>query len=114
VNIQFKVRNTQSSGAGSITVKATEFTPTTGPKIASGSMTYSCSAPSVGAACSGTQTLSTTSTTPVVTFPASACTGAGCPGTSPQSVQVLFTLANSTQYKTGTYSAGLTFTISAT
>jgi hypothetical protein len=68
----------------------------------------------LGTACSGTQTLSTTSTTPVVTFPASACTGAGCPGTSPQSVQVHFTLVNSTQYKTGTYSAGLTFTISAT
>jgi hypothetical protein len=77
-------------------------------------VTYVCSAPSIGTACSGTQTLSTTTTTPVITFAASSCTGTGCPGTTPQSVQVRFTLANSSQYKTGTYSATLTFTVSAT
>lgn len=112
VLIQFYVRNTQGSGTGSITVKATEFSPAAGPLIAN--VTYICSAPSVGVACPGTQTLSTGLTTPIVTFPASACTGAGCTGTTPQTVQLLFNLANSSQYKTGTYSATLTFTVSAT
>ena len=114
VSIQSYIRNSQVSGGGSITVKAAEFTPTTGPKIASGNVTYVCSAASVGTACSGTQTLSTTATTPVVTFGPASCTGTGCTGTSPQSVRLLFTLANSSQYKTGTYSATLTFTVSAT
>lgn len=113
-SIQFDIRNTQASGGGSITLKAAEFTPTTGPKIASGNLTYVCNAASLGTPCSGTQTLSTTTATPVVTFPASSCTGAGCTGTSPQSVQVLFTLTDSSQYKTATYSATLTFTVSAT
>lgn len=113
-SIQFNIRNTQASGGGSITLKATEFSPTTGPKIASGNLTYVCSAATVGTACSGTQTLSITTTTPVVNFAASSCTGTGCTGTNPQTVQLLFTLANSSQYKTGTYSATLTFTVSAT
>jgi len=62
---KYSVLYTQQSGlrGGSITVKAAEFTPTTGPKIASGNVTYVCSAASVGTACSGTQTLSTTATT---------------------------------------------------
>jgi hypothetical protein len=114
VGIQFKVRNTQGSGTGSITVKSTEFSPLNGPMIASGNVTYLCSAPTVGV-CSGAQTLSTTSATPIVTFPASTCTGTGCgTGATLPTVQVLFTLANSAQYKTGTYTATLTFTISAT
>lgn len=113
--VQFKIRNTASTGTGSITVQATEFSPLTGPRIANGNLTYNCGAASIGTSCSGTQTLSTTSTTAVVTsIPGSTCTGSGCPGTSPQSVQLSFKLANNPQYKTGTYSATLTFTISAT
>lgn len=116
VTLRFKIRNTQSSGSGSVTVQATsEFAPGNGPRSANGDFTYTCSAASVGSACVGTQTVSTTTTTAVVTaIPAGTCTGTGCGGSNPQSVQLNFTLANRPQFKTGTYSATLTFTISAT
>jgi len=122
LTIQYDARTTQSTGGGSITVKATaDFTPTGGPSIATPPSTgdalqYTCSGPTLGTSCSGTQTVSTSAATNVVTLSASECTGGGgsCSSTSPNTVTLSFTLTDDPQYKTGSYSATLTFTISAT
>jgi hypothetical protein len=121
LSIQYRARTTQSTGGGSITVKGTaDFTPAGGPSIASPPSTgdalqYTCSGATLGTACSGTQTVSTTTSTSVVTLSASECTGGGgsCSSTSPNTVTLSFTLTNDPKYNTGSYSATLTFTISA-
>jgi len=116
LNVSYMVRTTQTTGSGSLTLRATaDFSPAGGPSISGGQLTYTCSAASLGAACSGTQTTSTASQTNVVTLGASFCTGGGgsCSSASPNTVQSTFTLSNNPAFKTGTYSATLTFTISA-
>jgi hypothetical protein len=54
--------------------------------------------------------------TPVVTILTSSCTGGGgsCSASNPNTVSVNLTLADPPSYQTGTYSANVTFTISAT
>src|SRR5258708_7475845 len=48
--VSFRVRTTPA-GNGSITVQATgDFSPTGGPTIASGNLTYTCRAPTLGSA----------------------------------------------------------------
>ena len=123
LSVQYRERTTQSTGAGTITVEATaDFTPANGPSIhtppsTGDALTYTCSGATLGTNCSGTQTVSTTAATNVVTFSASECTGGGgsCSSTSPNTVTVNFTLTDDPKYKTvtGSYSATLTFTISA-
>jgi hypothetical protein len=116
VPVNYQVRTTPVGG-GAITLQVTsDFTPSGGPSAASGALTYVCSGANLGTACSGTQTASTTSQTPVLTVPASACTGGGgaCSGQNPNSVSLTFTLIDSPVYSTGAYSANVTFTISAT
>ena len=121
LSVQYRERTTQSTGGGSITVKATaDFTPTGGPSMASppstgDALTYTCSGATLGTNCSGTQTVSTSTATTVVTFSASECTGGGgsCSSFSPNTVTVNFTLTDDPKYHTGSYSATLTFTISA-
>jgi len=122
LSVQYRARTTQSTGSGSITVKATaDFAPTGGPSIATPPSTgdavqYTCSGATLGTSCSGTQTMSTSIATNVVTLSASECTGGGgsCSSASPNTVTLNFTLTNDPEYKAGTYSATLTFTISAT
>jgi hypothetical protein len=123
LSIQYDARTTQSTGGGSITVQATaDFTPTGGPSIASppstgDALTYTCSGATLGTNCSGSQKVSTTTATNVVTFSASECTGGGgsCSSSSPNTVTVNFTLTDDPKYNTGSnYSATLKFTISAT
>ena len=114
--VSYRARTTAATGSGSLTMRATaDFSPAGGPSIAGGQLTYTCSAASLGVACSGTQTASTASQTSVVTLGASLCTGGGgsCSAANPNTVQSTFTLSNNPAYKTGTYSATLTFTISA-
>ncbi len=114
--VSYRIRSTPTGG-GSITVQATsEFSPAGGPSVSSGALTYTCSGASLGTGCSGTQTVSRTAQTQVLSVPASACTGGGgaCSATDPNSVSVNFFLSNDPQFKTGTFSAALTFTISAT
>src|SRR5436189_6273595 len=75
--VNFRVRTTPG-GSGSITVQGTSnFTPAGGPLISAGNLTYTCSGATLGTACAGTQTISLGSATPVLTIPASACTGGG-------------------------------------
>jgi hypothetical protein len=116
VPVNYQVRTTPVGG-GTITLQVTgDFTPAGGPAAASGALTYVCSGANLGTACSGTQTASTTVQTPILTVPASSCTGGGgaCSGQNPNSMSVTFTLTDSPVYPTGTYSANVTFTISAT
>ena len=116
LTVSYRARTTAATGSGSLTLRATaDFSPAGGPSIATGQLTYTCSAATLGAACSGSQTASTGSQTSVVTLGASLCTGGGgsCSAANPNTVQSTFTLSNNPAYKTGTYSATLTFTISA-
>ncbi|HUS05786.1 MAG TPA: hypothetical protein VMZ52_05810 [Bryobacteraceae bacterium] len=104
---------TSVAGGGTITVQAgSEFSPAGGPSISS--VTYLCSGATLGAACSGSQTLATATQTPIVTLPSGACTGGGgpCSTQEPNTVQLSVTSPDKPQYKTGTYSALITFTIS--
>jgi len=114
--VTYKARTTPVGG-GSITLNvSSDFSPSGGPSAAGGALAYTCSAATLGTACSGSQTASTTVQTPVLTLPASACTGGGgaCSSQNPNSVNLSFTLTDSPAYATGTYSAKVTFTISAT
>jgi hypothetical protein len=116
LSVSYRARTTAATGSGSLTLKATaDFSPAGGPSISSGQLTYTCSAATLGAACSGTQTASTAAQTSVVTLGAGLCTGGGgsCSSVNPNTVQTTFTLSNNPAFKTGTYSATLTFTISA-
>lgn len=104
-------------GGGTITLNvSSDFTPAGGPSAATGALAYTCTGATLGTACSGSQTASTTFQTPVLTLPASACTGGGgaCSSQNPNSVNLSFTLTDSPDYGTGTYSAKVTFTISST
>jgi hypothetical protein len=107
ITAQYTIRTTTTSGSGSITVKATEFTPTTGPLLANGNLTYTCSGATLGTACSGTQTVSSTSSTNVVTV------GAGASGASSNSVTISLKIPDNPIFKTNTYNSTLTFTISS-
>ncbi|MGI8989690.1 MAG: hypothetical protein ACR2I2_08910 [Bryobacteraceae bacterium] len=116
LTVSYRARTTASTGSGALTLKATaDFSPTGGPSVASGQLTYTCSSATLGTACSGTQTTSVASQTSVLTMGAGVCTGGGgsCSSANPNTVQNSFTLSNSPTFKTGTYSATLTFTISA-
>ena len=114
--INYRARTTPTGG-GVITLQVTsDFSPAGGPSAATGVLTYTCSGASLGIACSGTQTASTSAQTPVLTLPASACTGGGgaCSIQDPNSVTLNFTLADEPGFATGTYSATITLTVSAT
>lgn len=114
VTLQYKIRTSVGTGSSSITTSATgEFSPSSGPRIADGDLSYTCGAATLGVPCSGVQTVGTSSQSNVVTVGSGACTGAGCSGADPNTVTVQLDLANSPTYRTGTYSTGLTFTISS-
>jgi len=107
---------TSSSGSASITLQATsDFSPTTGPSISSGLLSYQCSSASYGTACSVTISASTTSQTSVASFSSLSCTGGGspCSGSDPNTITLQFTVPDQATYKTGSYTATITFTISA-
>lgn len=115
--VQFYIRTSPGS-AGTITVQATsDFSPAGGPLVTSGNLTYTCSGPTLGTACAGTQTVSRTLQTPVlnVSSAGGTCTGGGgaCSAAAPNSVSINLSLPNTPTFSTGTYSAQLTFTISA-
>jgi hypothetical protein len=115
VTVNYQVRTTPT-GSGKITLQITsDFSPSGGPSAASGALSYTCGSAGLGSPCSGSQTASTTAQTPVLTLPASACTGGGgaCSGQDPNSVNLTFVLTDDPGYSTGTYSANVTFTISA-
>ena len=114
--VSYRARTTPTGG-GTITLKvSSDFTPTGGPSAATGALSYTCSGATLGTACSGTQTASPSSQTPVLALPASGCTGGGgaCSSQDPNSVNLIFSLTDDPGYVTASYSANVTFTISAT
>ncbi len=115
--VQYYIR-TSAGAAGTITVQATsDFSPAGGPLVTSNNLTYTCTGATLGTACSGTQTVSRTLQTPVlnVSSAGGTCTGGGgsCSAAAPNSVSINLSLPNTPTFSTGTYSAQLTFTISA-
>lgn len=124
LTIQYKARTTASSGTGSISVKAsTDFACASGgpciatPPSTGDALSYTCTGATLGTNCAGTQTMSTTTAKNVVTaIPAASCTGGGspCSTANPNTVTLNFSLSDDPKYKTGSFSASLLFTISAT
>ncbi len=115
VPVSFRARTT-ASGGGTITLQVTsDFTPGGGPS-ATGALSYVCAAASMGSPCSGVQTASTSVQTPVLTLPASAYTGGGnpCSAQDPNSVTLTFAMPDDPTFDTGSYSATITFFVSAT
>ena len=114
-SLTYKVRTTKVGGSGSITLKVTtDFGPAGGPSVltpptAGDTLAYTCTLTAPGSACSGSQTSSTGASTPVGTFGTDAKSASAGNGGS-----VAWTLTNDPQYSTGTYTATVTFTISAT
>jgi hypothetical protein len=113
-NLTYKIRSTAATGTGSITLKVTaDFNPAGGPSVgtppsAGDALTYTCAVAAPGTACSGSTTASTAASTSVATFGAGASsTGAG------NDASTAWTLTNDPAYKTGGYSATVTYTISA-
>src|SRR5262245_32584837 len=76
-NFTYSIRTSGTTGSGTIQLQITsDFSPAGGPSVASpptvgDALTYTCTA-SAGTACSGAQTASTTSQTPVTTIGADA------------------------------------------
>jgi len=104
---------TSNGGGGSVTVQAaSDFSPSGGPSV--GAVTYTCSGATLGAGCSGNQSLSTTTQTSLVSLPGGACTGGGgvCSSQEPNTVLLGLYVVSKPHYKTGTYTAQITFTIS--
>lgn len=114
-SLLYKIRTTTTTGAGTLTLKVTsDFSPANGPSVttpptAGDALTYTCTVAAPGTACSGSQTASTAASTSVATFGA----GAGS-GTAGNSASTTWSLTNDPTYKTGAYSATVTYTISAT
>jgi len=108
---------TSPSGAGSVTLQVTsEFSPTTGPRASVGDLSYQCTAASYGTVCSGIVTASGSSQTPIAAYSGASCTGggSGCSNTDPNSVNIRFSVADKSSFKTGNYTATITLSMSAT
>jgi hypothetical protein len=114
MTVQYRVRTTTTGTGGTLTVQATANFAAGGPSVASNTLTYTCSGATLGTACSGTRTVSLTAATNVLTVPTGICTGAACGNASPNMLSTSFTLVDDPAYQTGSYSATLTFTVSAT
>jgi hypothetical protein len=113
-SLTYFIRTTPSTGTGSIVLQVTtDFSPAGGPSVASppttgDALTYNCTVSSPGTACTGPLTAKTGSTTNVATFGGDAHSAfAG------NSASVAWSLTNDPLYKVGTYTATVTFTISA-
>ncbi len=105
-NFTYKIRTTESGGTGSITVLVTSF-GTGGPAVAD--LAYTCTSPTSGTPCASSTAASTSVASSVVAFGADAHSAdSGDSGTA------VWTLADRTGIKTGTYSSTATFTVSAT
>jgi hypothetical protein len=109
----YKIRTTLAGGTGSVVLKITTDFAAGGPSVAAplagDALTYACTVAAPGTACTGSVTALTTATTSVATFAADAHSAkAGNAGS------VAWDLPDDPVYKTGSYTAVATFTISAT
>lgn len=105
---------TSQSGGGNIQLQVTsDFAPATGPVAAGSNLKYTCTASNPGNSgtatpCAGPVTASTTAQTLVTSFGPNATSSNGG-----NSASVQWTLKNDPSFKAGSYSATVTFTISA-
>ncbi|MGA2769547.1 MAG: hypothetical protein ABSG26_01900 [Bryobacteraceae bacterium] len=113
-SLTYLIRTTKVGGTGSVTLKVTtDFGPAGGPLVATppsagDALTYTCTVSTPGTACTGSQTASTTASTPFATFGTAAnSTKAG------NTASAAWSLTDDPVYATGTYTATTTFTISA-
>lgn len=113
-NLLYKIRTSASTGTGTITLKVTsDFSPANGPSVgtppsAGDALTYTCTVAAPGTGCSGSLTSSTTTSTSVATF------GAGASSSNAgNAASTAWSLTNDPTYKPGSYSATVTYTISA-
>jgi len=119
-SMTYFIRTTAAGGSGSLTLEVTtDFNCAAGgpcvaiPPTSGDALSYTCTVANPGnngtvTPCAGSQTASTTAQTSVATFSADARSLlAG------NSAAVSWTLTNDPKYKTGIYSATVTFTISA-
>ena len=105
-NFSYKIRTTESTGSGTITVQNTDFAAG-GPTINS-DLTFTCTDTASGTPCAGSAAASDTAAVTVVSF------GAGVHSADAgDSGSVGWILADRPAYKTGSYSSTATFTISA-
>jgi hypothetical protein len=109
----YMIRTSAGSGTGSITLKVTtDFSGTGGPSVATpptagDTLSYTCTVASPGTASSGSAA-STTGNTGVGTF------GAGASSSKTGNTgSVSWNLTNDPAYKTGSYTAVVTYTIQA-
>jgi hypothetical protein len=114
IPISFRVR-TSASGVGTITLSASEFVPSSGPKIGNGDLTYSCSGQTIGTPCGNATSMLVNVQTSVVSVGAGACTGGGgvCSSADPNSTTITFTLKDSPTFAATTYASTIVFTASA-
>jgi len=104
-NFTYKIRTSQGSGTGAITVQMTAFAPINGPLISD--LSYTSTSPSSGTPV-GSTAASTASATNVVTFGADAhSSDGGDSGTT------IWTLVDRPTTKTTTYTTTATYTVSA-
>lgn len=113
-SLTYFIRTSKTGGSGTLTLKVTtDFSGTGGPSVASSgtsgdTLTYLCTVSTPGTACTGSQTASTTSSTPLGTW------GTGASSVKAgNSASVAWSLVDDPAYATGTYTATTTFTISA-
>jgi hypothetical protein len=114
-SLTYFIRTTKSTGTGALTTKVTtDFGPAGGPSVATpptagDALQYTCTVSSPGTACTGSQTASTT---------AQVAFGSWGTGTNSakagNSASAAWSLTDDPAYTTGTYTATVTFTISAT
>lgn len=115
LTVSYRVRTGTATSISSGMRFSSNFSPSNGPSVSAGDLLYTCSSATLGTACSGTVTASTSSTQTVIAIPSLACTGGGTPCSSadPNTALVQFALKNLPTYRTGTYSASVLFTFSA-
>jgi len=105
-NFTYKIRTSQSTGTGSITVEVTAF-QSHGPLVSD--LSYTCTDTASGTPCSSSTAASASVATGVVSFGADAHSS-----DSGDSGSTSWTRADRPTVKTGNYSTTATFTISAT
>jgi len=108
------IRTGTVGGSGFIKLQVTQdFAPSGGPSVGAppspdDTLRYSCAVSSPGTACSGTQLASISSQTLVGTFVSNTHSAK-----NGNSASILWMLSNDPLYDTGTYTATITYTISA-
>ena len=114
-SLTYYIRTTKVGGTGTLTLKVTtDFPAASGgpsvltPPTGTDTLAYLCTVSAPGTACTGSQTSSTSASTSVGTW-----TADGHSAFAGNSASVAWTLTNDPLYKTGSYSATVTFTISA-